>query len=112
VRTKNIFGAAILALTTSAFSFGAFAQAPAPDAAAPAADAPAAPAKKPAYKHHVHKAAYKGKLAPTAAGDKAVDDLNAASLDAAKENKPFARYAAGCHEGGLQDREANEAQGA
>jgi hypothetical protein len=31
----------------------------------------------------------KGKLAPTKAGDKAVEDLNDASLSAAKENKPF-----------------------
>jgi hypothetical protein len=29
------------------------------------------------------------KEAPTKAGDKAVDDLNAESLDAAKANKPF-----------------------
>jgi hypothetical protein len=56
------------------------------DAAAPApADAPAPPAKKPA--HHAMKKVSKEK--PTAAGDKAVDDLNAESLDAAKANKSF-----------------------
>ncbi len=97
MRTVHFFGAAILALSTSAWSVGAVAQTPAPDAAAPPADsstpAPAddskpAPAKKPA--HHMHKASMgKGKLAPTKAGDKAVEDLNDASLQAAKSDKPF-----------------------
>jgi hypothetical protein len=42
--------------------------------------------KKPMH----HKMAHaKGKLAPTKAGDKAVEDLNAASLDSAKSGKPF-----------------------
>jgi hypothetical protein len=42
-------------------------------------------------KHMMHKKAMKseGKLAPTKAGDKAVEDLNDASLAAAKDNKPF-----------------------
>jgi hypothetical protein len=62
------------------------AQTAAPDAAAPPpADAPAPPAKKPV--HHAMKKVSKEK--PTAAGDKAVDDLNAESLDAAKANKSF-----------------------
>jgi hypothetical protein len=78
-----------LALSTSAWSVGAVAQTaaptPAPDAAAaPPADAPAPKAKKP---HHAIKKVSKEK--PTAAGDKAVDDLNAESLDAAKANKSF-----------------------
>jgi len=86
VRTVNFIGATLLALCTSALSVGAIAQTPAPDAAAPApADAPAPPAKKPA--HHAVKKVSKEK--PTAAGDKAVDDLNAESLDAAKANKSF-----------------------
>ena len=96
MRTVNLFGAAILALSTSAYSFGAVAQDPAPatppaDTSTPAPDAASgdkAPAKKPA--HHMHKATTgKGKLAPTKAGDKAVEDLNDASLSAAKDNKPF-----------------------
>ena len=96
MRTVNLFGAAILALSTSAYSFGAFAQDPAPatppaDTSTPAPDAAAgdkAPAKKPM--HHMHKSyTGKGKLAPTKAGDKAVEDLNDASLQAAKDNKPF-----------------------
>jgi hypothetical protein len=88
-------------LSTSAYTFGAAAQAPAatppadtstpapaPDAAAPAPDAKPAPKK--AMHHKMSKAtAGKGKLAPTKAGDKAVEDLNDASLSAAKENKPF-----------------------
>jgi len=46
----------------------------------------------PMKKHMTHKTMKKGmgKLAPTKAGDKAVEDLNAASLDSAKTGKPFA----------------------
>jgi hypothetical protein len=36
-----------------------------------------------------HKAKAEGKLAPTKAGDKAVEDLNDASLSSAKTGKPF-----------------------
>jgi hypothetical protein len=36
-----------------------------------------------------HKASASGKLAPTKAGDKAVEDLNSASLDSAKSGKAF-----------------------
>jgi hypothetical protein len=90
VRTVNLFGAAILALSTSAYSFGAFAQDPAP-ATPPADTSTPAPDAKPAPKKAMHHkvSASKGKLAPTKAGDKAVEDLNDASLSAAKENKPF-----------------------
>jgi len=84
VRTVHVFGAAILALTTSAWSFAAVAQEAAPPA--PAAET-TPPAKKPA--HHAHKMVAKAKKADTKSGDTAVDDLNAASLTAAKENKPF-----------------------
>jgi hypothetical protein len=62
--------------------------APAPAAdATPPADAPA-PAKKKSMIHHKMMPAG-GKLAPTKAGDKAVEDLNDASLSAAKSGKPF-----------------------
>ncbi len=95
MRTVNLFGAAILALSTSAYSFGALAQDPAPatppaDSTAPAPDAAKPEAKKPM--HHMHKAMMskgKGKLADTKSGDKAVEDLNDASLSAAKSDKPF-----------------------
>jgi hypothetical protein len=41
-------------------------------------------------KHTMHKKTMgKGKLAPTKAGDKAVEDLNDASLNSAKSGKPF-----------------------
>jgi hypothetical protein len=62
------------------------AQTAAPDTSAtpPADSSTPAPAKKPA--HHTH---HKAKETATKAGDKAVDDLNAQSLDAAKANKPF-----------------------
>jgi hypothetical protein len=85
MRKTNLFAATILAMAV-AMPVAGFAQAP--DAAAPAADASASakPAKKPMHKMH----AAKGKLAPTAAGDKAVEDLNDASLNAAKSGKPFA----------------------
>ena len=110
MRKTNLFGATFLALTASAWSLTAAAQTaePAPAPAAPSADpaaptaspdtsAPAAgdttaptgsaPTKKPMMHHqtmHSH-----GKLAATPAGNKAVEDLNAASLDAAKTGKPF-----------------------
>ena len=78
--------------------------APAPAPAAPEASSPsvtspdtsAAPADtsasaKPAAKKHMmhHSMHHRGKLVATKAGDKAVDDLNAASLDSAKSGKPF-----------------------
>jgi len=92
VRTVNLFGAALLALTTSAWSAGAVAQTPAPDTSAPApADTSTPPAKKPM--HH-KKAATKTKTEAATPGDKAVDDLNAESLDAAKANKSFTPPAA------------------
>ncbi len=91
MRTVNLFGAVILALATSAWSFGAVAQTAAPDTtAAPPADTSTPPAKKPVH----HKASAAKKAAPTPAGDKAVDDLNAESLDAAKANKTFTPPAA------------------
>jgi hypothetical protein len=63
------------------------AQTAAPDTSAtPPADTSTPPAKKPAHHAH-HKMATKEKA--TTAGDKAVDDLNAESLDAAKANKSF-----------------------
>jgi hypothetical protein len=91
VRTVNLFGAAILAISASAYSFGAAAQDAASPATPPADTSTPAPDAKPAPKKAVHHkvAASKGKLAPTKAGDKAVEDLNDASLSAAKENKPF-----------------------
>ena len=109
----------MLALAAGALPISAFAQAPAATApAAPAATAPApaadpapaaapadttpaapasssdtaAPAKPMAKKHMMsHKMGSKhmGKLAPTKAGDKAVEDLNDASLNSAKSGKPF-----------------------
>ncbi len=115
MRKTNLLGATILALTIGAWSLNAVAQTPAPapmatpapapapapapeptpapaaPEAAPAAPAPdAAPAKPmPAKKMH-HKTMHgAGKLAPTKAGDKAVEDLNDASLNAAKTGKPF-----------------------
>lgn len=60
---------------------------PAPNATAPAPDASAAKPAKTHTKHHAM--IHKGKLAPTKAGDKAVEDLNDASLNAAKTGKPF-----------------------
>ncbi len=93
MRKTNIFGAAILAVTTAAWSLDAVAQAPAPapapaaapsDSPAPAADS-SAPAKKPV--HHTHKASTKP--AKTTKGDAAVEDLNDASLKAAKDGKAF-----------------------
>jgi hypothetical protein len=98
VRTVNLFGAAILALSASAYSYGAAAQdaaapaTPPADTSTPAPDAAAgdkAPAKKPMHHKMAKGHMGKGKLAPTKAGDKAVEDLNDASLSAAKENKPF-----------------------
>jgi len=82
VRKTHLFAAAILALAAGSWSAGAAAQT---TDTTPAPDAPA-PAKKPVTHH---KAPAKGKLAPTAAGDKAVEDLNDASLNAAKSGKPF-----------------------
>jgi hypothetical protein len=100
VRKINLVGATFLALSAGAFSFGAFAQtnaapAAAPEAAAPATPAPdssapadtAAPAKK---KPMHHKMMHASKEMPTKAGDAAVEDLNDASLNAAKSGKPFA----------------------
>ena len=87
MRKTNLFAATILAMAVAmpiaGFAQSADAPAAAPDA--PAADASAKPAKK--HMHHAHAA--KGKLAPTAAGDKAVEDLNDASLNSAKSGKPF-----------------------
>ncbi len=99
MRTVNLFGAAILALSASAYSYGAAAQdaaapaTPPADTSTPAPDAAAGdktPAKKPMHHKMMAKGHMgKGKLAPTKAGDKAVEDLNDASLSAAKDNKPF-----------------------
>ena len=117
MRKTNLFGATFLVLTASAWSLTAVAQtaAPAPAApmatpaapmaapAAPMATPDAAPAPAPAdtattsapmpmkkpMMHHKMMMHGKGKLAATPAGNKAVEDLNAASLDAAKTGKPF-----------------------
>ncbi len=124
MRKIHLFGATILALSTSAWSLTALAQpapatapaapvapaapmaapapeatpapaTPAPDASTPASGstdsaAPASNTAKPAKKHVMHHATHgRGKLVATKAGDKAVDDLNAASLDSAKSGKPF-----------------------
>ena len=116
MRKTNLFGATFLALTASAWGLTAAAQtaapspAPAAPMAAPAAPmaAPAAPtttpdaspapatgdtsaATTPAKKHMTHHKMMHGhgKLAATPAGNKAVEDLNDASLDAAKTGKPF-----------------------
>jgi len=116
VRKTNLFGATMLALTTGAWSLSAVAQAPtapapaatpapppapapapapepAPAAATPDATPPAekpAPAKKkPVHHKSTAKTEGKGKLVPTKAGDAAVEDLNDASLNAAKTGKPF-----------------------
>ena len=121
VRKTHLFGATILALSTSAWSLTALAQpapatapaapmaapaptvapapeaAPAPAPAAPDTSAPAAPTTdssappaKTSKKHTMHHAVHgHGKLVATKAGDKAVDDLNSASLDSAKNGKPF-----------------------
>jgi len=81
-----------LALAASGWIATASAQpAPAPaDTPAPAADAPAPDAKAAPKKVHHKMVPKHEKLKPTAAGDAAVDDLNAKSLDAAKEGKSFA----------------------
>ncbi len=64
--------------------------APAAPADTTAAPAPAAPEAKPMKKHTArHSMSHKGKLAPTKAGNAAVEDLNDASLNAAKTGKPF-----------------------
>ncbi len=114
MRKTNLFGASFLALAASALPFTAIAQtssptpsttpaAPAPATTPPPADVtptapapdsstapPPASADKPAKKAVHHKTtAHKGKLVATKAGDKAVDDLNSASLDSAKSGKPF-----------------------
>jgi len=103
MRKINLFAATMLALSVSATAFaqGMTAPAPAPapmaapapaPAAAPAPmaapEAPAAEAPKPAAKKHMMKKPA-GKLVATAAGDKAVEDLNDASFSAAKSGKPF-----------------------
>lgn len=108
MRKVNLIGAAILALTTGAWSYGAIAQTsdqnpPADTSSSPPSDSSAAPAdtgssdtsaKKPMMKHmHHHMAKGHGmhgmKSGDTKSGDTAVDDLNAQSLDAAKEGKSF-----------------------
>ena len=99
MRKVNLFGAAILAISASAYSYGAAAQdaaapaTPPADTSTPAPDAGSgdkAPAKKPMHHKAMSKGHMgKGKLVPTKAGDKAVEDLNDASLSAAKDNKPF-----------------------
>jgi hypothetical protein len=97
VRKTTTFGAAVIALAASGWIATAAAQAPA-DAPAPSPDAstPAAPStdEKPAPKkmmhHHAMASHGKGKLVGTKVGDKEVEDLNAKSLDAAKEGKSFA----------------------
>lgn len=115
MRKTNLFGATFLALTASAWSLSAVAQtaAPAPAPAAPmaapaptapdATPAPAAPdaapapsttdsaAPAPKAKHMTHHKMMHGhgKLAATPAGNAAVEDLNDASLNAAKTGKPF-----------------------
>jgi hypothetical protein len=115
VRKTNLFGATFLALTASAWSLSAVAQTaatapaapmaapatPAPEPAAPTAapDASSAPASgdtsapassKPMKKTMHHKMMHShGKLAATPAGNAAVEDLNDASLNAAKTGKPF-----------------------
>ena len=115
MRKTNLLGATFLALATSAWSLAAVAQTPpapapapatapapeptpapaapeaapatpAPDASAPSTTAPAPAKKKPMHHKSMHGA---GKLAPTKAGDKAVEDLNDASLNSAKSGKPF-----------------------
>ncbi len=118
MRKTNLLGATFLALATASLPLTTFAQAPAASPAAPApmaaptpapapSPAPAdvtpsapapdtsasssAPAEKPMKKPmHKKMMAHKGgKLVATKAGDKAVDDLNAESLDSAKTGKPF-----------------------
>jgi len=82
-------GLSLAALATTGWL--ATARAQATDQAAPPADtsapAPAdtAPAKPVHHKHSSHKAS----TPKSEAGDAAVDDLNAKSLDAAKGGKPF-----------------------
>jgi hypothetical protein len=93
--TTLAFSAALLAAT--GWGVSAHAQAAAPDQAAPPAsdaapapsDAAPADATPPAPKKH-HKASMKGIHRGTEAGDAAVEDLNAKSLDAAKSGKSFA----------------------
>ncbi len=94
MRKTTTLGAAVIALAASGWIATASAQAPA-DTPAPSTDAaaPAAPDSKPAPKkthHHATMSHGKGKLVGTAVGDKEVEDLNAKSLDAAKEGKSFA----------------------
>ena len=110
MRKTSLLGATFLALATASLPLTTYAQTPAPAPAPMAAPAPAPsspppadttpstpapdasssaekPMKKPMHKKMMaHKG---GKLVPTKAGDKAVDDLNSASLDSAKTGKPF-----------------------
>ncbi len=90
MRKTSTIGAAVIALAASGWIATASAQAPAPaDTPAPAADTPAPDDKAPPKKMHHKMVPKHEKLKPTAAGDAAVDDLNAKSLDAAKEGKSF-----------------------
>ena len=105
MRKTTTFGAAVIALAASGWIATAAAQAPDPaaatppttDAAPPAPDAATKDATKPTKPMHHKKMMSmksgkmgKGKLVGTAKGDAAVEDLNAKSLDAAKDGKSFA----------------------
>jgi hypothetical protein len=77
-------------LAASGWIANAHAQAAAPDTSAPAAADTSTPAAAPAPAKH-HHMMHKASMAPKAeAGDAAVEDLNAKSLEDAKAGKSFA----------------------
>jgi hypothetical protein len=89
VRRITTLACSTAMLAAAGWLTSAHAQAAAPDTSAPAADT-STPAAAPAPAKH-HHMMHKSSMAPKAeAGDAAVEDLNAKSLDDAKAGKSFA----------------------
>jgi hypothetical protein len=90
VRRITTLACSTAMLAATGWIASAHAQAAAPDTSAPAATDTSTPAAAPAPAKHHHMTHKTGMAPKPEAGDAAVDDLNAKSLDDAKAGKSFA----------------------